>query len=205
MNSLRPLSPLLILLALLLTACGRSAPTHFYVLDSGQPPLAADSLPATSLSIAPVSVPDYLDRSGLVRRSEGRSRLQVSELDIWAEPLGQGSRRVLGEVLAARLLPRGVNVIFAGDQTGDFELTVALERLDGDTPGRVRLQARWQLRRGDSLLGRGLYAADEDAGNTTASLADAQSRLLQGLGDHLAGLLLPRLQTGRQGPAISGI
>ena len=136
---LRHTTVFLALLTLLLTACGRSAPTHFYLLDSGQPPLTADSLPAASLSIAPVSVPDYLDRNGLVRRSDGQTRLEVSELDIWAEPLGQGARRVLGEVLAARLLPRGIDVIAAGDRQGDMELAVALERLDGDTPGTARL------------------------------------------------------------------
>ena len=90
MNTLRHATVFLALLAVLLTACGRSAPTHFYLLDSGQPPLTADALPAISLGIAPVSVPDYLDRNGLVRRSDGQARLEVSELDIWAEPLGQG-------------------------------------------------------------------------------------------------------------------
>lgn len=164
MNTLRHATVFLALLAVLLTACGRSAPTHFYLLDSGQPPLTADALPAISLGIAPVSVPDYLDRNGLVRRSDGQARLEVSELDIWAEPLGQGARRVLGEVLAARLLPRGVDVIAAGDRQGEFELAVALERLDGDTPGTARLQARWQLSRGGEALDRGIYAAGEDAG-----------------------------------------
>ena len=77
---LRHTTIFLALLTLLLTACGRSAPTHLYLLDSGQPPLTADSLPAASLSIAPVSVPDYLDRNGLVRRSDGQTRLEVSEL-----------------------------------------------------------------------------------------------------------------------------
>ena len=194
---LRHTTIFLALLTLLLTACGRSAPTHFYLLDSGQPPLTADSLPAASLSIAPVSVPDYLDRNGLVRRSDGQTRLEVSELDIWAEPLGQGARRVLGEVLAARLLPRGIDVIAAGDQQGDMELAVALERLDGDTPGTARLQARWQLSRGGEALDRGIYAASEDAGMSSASLVAAQSRLLQGLGEHLAERLLPRLKGGR--------
>lgn len=197
MNTLRHATVFLALLAVLLTACGRSAPTHFYLLDSGQPPLTADALPAISLGIAPVSVPDYLDRNGLVRRSDGQARLEVSELDIWAEPLGQGARRVLGEVLAARLLPRGVDVIAAGDRQGEFELAVALERLDGDTPGTARLQARWQLSRGGEALDRGIYAAGEDAGMSSASLVAAQSRLLQGLGDHLAGRLLPHLTAGR--------
>ena len=151
MNTLRHATVFLALLAVLLTACGRSAPTHFYLLDSGQPPLTADALPAISLGIAPVSVPDYLDRNGLVRRSDGQARLEVSELDIWAEPLGQGARR----------------------------------------------QARWQLSRGGEALDRGIYAAGEDAGMSSASLVAAQSRLLQGLGDHLAGRLLPRLTAGR--------
>jgi len=46
MNTLRHATVFLALLAVLLTACGRSAPTHFYLLDSGQPPLTADALQA---------------------------------------------------------------------------------------------------------------------------------------------------------------
>lgn len=194
MNILRSTTVLLALLTLLLAACGRSAPTHFYLLDSGRPPLNAEHLPATSLSIAPVSVPDYLDRNSLVRRTDGQPRLRVSELDIWAEPLGDGARRVLAEVLAARLLPQGIDVIASGDTSGDCELVVTLERLDGDTPGTARLQARWQLRRSGDVLDRGLYAAHEDTGLDTASLVAAQSRLLQGLGEHLALRVLPRIK-----------
>ena len=77
------------------------------------------------------------------------------------------------------------------------DLAVALERLDGDTPGTARLQARWQLSRGGEALDRGIYAASEDAGMSSASLVAAQSRLLQGLGEHLADRLLPRLKAGR--------
>ena len=94
-------------------------------------------------------------------------------------------------------LPRGIDVIAAGDRQGDMELAVALERLDGDTPGTARLQARWQLSRGGEALDRGIYAASEDAGMSSASLVAAQSRLLQGLGEHLAERLLPRLKGGR--------
>ena len=83
------------------------------------------------------------------------------------------------------------------ERQGDMELAVALERLDGDTPGTARLQARWQLSRGGEALDRGIYAASEDAGMSSASLVAAQSRLLQGLGEHLAERLLPRLKGGR--------
>lgn len=107
MNTLRHATVFLALLAVLLTACGRSAPTHFYLLDSGQPPLTADALPAISLGIAPVSVPDYLDRNGLVRRSDGQARLEVSELDIWAEPLGQGAQHAPGRRRDRRRRPAG--------------------------------------------------------------------------------------------------
>ena len=201
---LRHTTVFLALLTLLLTACGRSAPTHFYLLDSGQPPLTADSLPAASLSIAPVSVPDYLDRNGLVRRSDGQTRLEVSELDIWAEPLGQGARRVLGEVLAARLLPRGIDVIAAGDRQGDMELAVALERLDGDTPGTARLQARWQLSRGGEALDRGIYAASEDAGMSSiwpTACCPASGSICGGRG--LPSPSLPYLKTLKSHPNIS--
>ncbi len=60
-------------LTVLLAACARSTPTNFYLLESRLTPVSTDSLPAKSLRVAPVSVPEYLDREGIVSRV-GESR-----------------------------------------------------------------------------------------------------------------------------------
>ena len=126
----------LCLLACLLTACGKSAPTYYYLLESGEKPFAAPSLPATSLRIAHVGIPGYLDRQGVVSRREGDPLLNVNNFDIWAEPLDQGIRRVLREVLSPSLLAGDIAVQTTDDAGWKAALLVDILRLDG-APGET--------------------------------------------------------------------
>lgn len=95
---------LLAALLTLLTACGRSTPTNYYLLESSLGPVQADGLPAKSLRVAQVSVPEYLDRSGIVSRVDGQTQLIVAQFHAWAEPVSNGVRRVIQEVLTPPLL-----------------------------------------------------------------------------------------------------
>ena len=96
---------LLAALLTLLTACGRSTPTNYYLLESSLGPVQADGLPAKSLRVAQVSVPEYLDRSGIVSRVDGQTQLIVAQFHAWAEPVSNGVRRVTQEVLTRRCWP----------------------------------------------------------------------------------------------------
>ena len=51
----------------LMAACSRSTPTNYYLLESRLTPVSAESLPGKSLRVAPVTVPEYLDRGGIAR------------------------------------------------------------------------------------------------------------------------------------------
>ncbi|MBQ3059587.1 MAG: membrane integrity-associated transporter subunit PqiC [Desulfovibrio sp.] len=197
------LSIFLLFLSALLLACGRSTPTTYYLLESSLTPVESIGLPSKSLRVAQISVPAYLDRSGIVSRVTGENRLIIAEFHAWAEPLGQGVRRVLQEALAPPLLLQGFNVLAGNDDdSGDFVLLVDIQRLDGTVKSMAVLEAHWTLQRENGkLLGRGIHVAREPLPGTDADqnqdyniLVGAQSRLLQGMAVALAQKLPPLMK-----------
>lgn len=199
------LSLLCCLCALPMTGCGQSAPTRYYVLDSGRQALSAASLPAAGLRIAHVGIPGYLDRQGVVSRHDGDPRLEVNNFDIWAEPLDQGIRRVLREVLSPDLLDKGIAVQNNDDTGWKMALAVEVLRLDGAPGETVSLEARWTLFDGnDRVLSRGSFADSADcpaaqAGSAaTGKLVATQSLLVQRLGQALTPEIVRAMQTLRR-------
>jgi uncharacterized lipoprotein YmbA len=185
--------PFAILLVFALAACVRSVPTNYYLLESSAKPVQADSLPAKTLRIARVGVPEYLNRDGIVNRVDGQTRLVVAQFNVWAEPLDQGVRRVVREELAPRLFDAGVNVQATGDDGGDAVLFLDVRRLDGTPGGKAYAELHWMLKnRRDAVLGQGSHADEEPVrGGEHADLVRAQSLLVGRFAARLAGLLPP--------------
>ena len=124
---------ILLIFTVLIAACSRSTPTNYYLLESRLAPVSAESLPGKSLRVAPVSVPEYLDRDGIVSRVGESTQLVVAQFHSWAEPLSHGVRRVTREVLTRPMLHAGINVLPAGDEsTADYILYLDVQRLDGN-------------------------------------------------------------------------
>lgn len=197
---MRRCAPLLALLSILMltAACGRSTPTRYYLLESALPPIKTDSLPKKSLRVATVTVPDYLDRTGIVSRVDGQTQLIVAEFHAWAEPLVRGVGRVSREVLTAPLLKHGVTVLAsAEDSNAEYVLLLDVQRLDGNFNAKAVLELRWTLKnRDDKILGRGIYAAEElVSGADYDILTAAESRLVRNMAAHLA-TRLPALMGG---------
>jgi uncharacterized lipoprotein YmbA len=144
----------------LLCACSSAPPTRYYVLAPlAQAPLAKPQA-AADRAIAPVALvvkdlrlPQYLDRSQIVTRSENH-RLQISEFELWGGNLREDMTRVLAENL--RQLLDGDRVIAAPytmSVTPDYRLEVEIQRFEREAGGRVRLSAHWWLTRGaDAVL-----------------------------------------------------
>ena len=85
-------------LVIVIVGCSGSPPSNHYVLSAkaATPPSAK----TPSLGIGPITVPEYLNRSGLVYSRQG-NKLQVSGTERWAEPLEDGITRVISMNLAA--------------------------------------------------------------------------------------------------------
>jgi uncharacterized lipoprotein YmbA len=90
-----------------LAACGvldpRPDPTRFYVLTSDAERAGGDTAAAAAaaspIGIGPITLPSYLERPELVRRSSDHE-VAPSRVERWAEPLDRATSRVLAADLA---------------------------------------------------------------------------------------------------------
>jgi len=141
----------LCLMAGTLTACGSapSDPGRFYVLSSPADIGAGKSPQKIELGVGPVTLPQHLDRSQIVTQAT-RNRLQLENLDQWAEPLKDGFARVLAQNLSALL---GSDAIFQYPLrrpfTVQYQIAIHVQRFDTDATGNSVLTARWDVIRGD--------------------------------------------------------
>ena len=177
-----------------LAGCARSTPTNYYLLESGMAPVTADDLPPTTLRVAMVEVPSYLNRNNIVSRVQGETRLILAEFHVWAEPVSNGVRRVVAETLTPPLLEAGVTVLPTGSANGgDYVLLLDVQRLDGNFNEKAVLESRWTLLdKRDAPLAEGIFAAEELVqGSDYNILVGAESRLVRRMGDYLAEKLPP--------------
>lgn len=177
---------------LVLCGCARSAPTNYYLLESDVDPLQADRMPKTTLRVAQVEVPAYLNRNNIVSRVKGQTALIIAEFHLWAEPVGAGVRRVVEETLLRPMLDAGVNVLPPGTASGgDFILLIDIQRLDGNFNEKAVLDARWTLLdRDERAIESGAYRAEELANGADYNiLVAAESKLVRDMGEKLASIL----------------
>ncbi len=175
----------LLILSLSLMACGRSATTTYYVLDSGvSTPIALDNNKALKkmekINLRQVDLPEYLDRATIVSREADGVRLHLAELDSWAESLEIGAKRVVAEVLTPLLLEKNILLQPLDDDSLDpAQILIQVQRFDGPFQGNVVLDARWTvLDRHDNVLVSGAFVDKAPAGLTYTSMVQAQSNLL---------------------------
>lgn len=166
----------------LMTACGSSAATDFYVLEA-----SADRGPMTTdlrIGVGPIELPAYLDRDGIVTRSDLTS-LEVAEFDRWAEPLDDAFGRVLSEDLS-RLF--GTEAVFVhpwgATRALQMRIPVRVVRFDSKANGDAVLVALWSIldeQQNELVAPRrsiiGVNAKGADFAATTAALSHAVSRL----------------------------
>lgn len=193
--------PLLLATCLFMAACGRSTPTSYYLLESSLGPMQVDNLPRKNLRVAQVETPTYLNRNNIVSRVKGQTKLILAEFHLWAEPVGNGVRRVVEEVLTAPLLQVGVNVLPTGSESGgDNVLLLDLQRLDGNFNEKAVLECRWTLvDRDEKPIAQGIFSAEEMVNGADYNvLVGTESKLVRDLGAYLAQKLPPLVGDGKQ-------
>jgi uncharacterized protein len=136
-------------LAVLLAGCAGSPSVRFYTLtpveQGGKGTYSPGTASPISVSIAPVEIPDYLERPQIVTR-QGRNQLKLAEFDHWAGSLSDNFSAVLVENIATLLGSDRVTVR-PGIQGGkpDFALALRILRLDFLPGDRVDLKAQWTI------------------------------------------------------------
>jgi len=131
---------------LVLTGCGTTPPTNFYVLS----PTAGGSTPRSAggdqkiVGVGPVEVAAYLDRSQMVIR-EDPNRLDLADFHQWAEPISDNIATVLAENLST-LLPQTHPIVRPwSDVPTDYQVVVKILRFDSDPSGKITLRSSWAI------------------------------------------------------------
>ena len=138
-----------------------------------------------------ISIPHYLERSQIVRSSEGY-RMDVLSNEWWGEPLDTMMNRVLVQEISQRL-PRTTVYSDNGAISTPPDATVAvnLQRLDLDRDGAVLLAAQIAVERKTSAA-KGVTFTVRPTDATTQALVAAMSTATGQLADAIAVLLAGR-------------
>lgn len=186
------LSPALALLALGLAACvslKRTPEARFFYLRSVAEPAAPADAAGGLVAVMPVRLPGHLQRPQLVTEV-APGELRVDEFLRWAEPLDEGTTRVLAENLA-RLLPEQRVVRFPWRSGARPRCRVVVEVYDFGLHGRAeaRLKGRWALLRPDregALASQTVELRREAGGADAGASVEAMSELLAELSRQVA-------------------
>ena len=175
-------------LAALPSACASPNPS-LYVLAVVPGPTRAGA-PHT-ISIRPVALAHYLERSQIVRSSDGY-RIETLPNDWWGEPLDAMLGRVLVEELSQRL-PDSTAYADNGaiSARADVAVEINLQRMDLDGQGAVKLAAQVATD-GKSASVRSLVFSVSPDGPGTQSLVAAMSIATGQLADAIATILAGR-------------
>lgn len=195
--------------ALALAACGHSPPTRYFSLDAVPPraPLettgAIGSPEGPRVQLGAVRVPASLDRPEVVAQ-DATHTLSVRDGDHWGAPLAQMMRRTLAQDLLARL-PAGTFVLPdapAPDGTRGIVVTVLALRantkasngsnMPNGSKGQLVLEGSWTLTSGQpakALLTENVVLSEPMSSADSGAIADAMSRVLGQLADHIAASL----------------
>jgi uncharacterized lipoprotein YmbA len=177
----------LLLLAALPAACSSPNPI-LYVMAPVPGPVRTGA--PRNIALRSVSLARYLERSQIVRSSEGY-RLDVLSNEWWGEPLDALIDRILVQELTQRLSGSTVYADTSAISTApDATVEVNIQRFDLDHTGAVLLLAQIAVG-GQVTRSRGVTVTVTPNGTATSALVAAMSNALGQLADAIAALLAP--------------
>ena len=185
------------LLAAFLTAagCAKGPPPDFYILNAITPESITGEERGVAVGVGPINLPAHLNRSQIVTRATDY-QLHLSESHQWAEPLKDSVSRVLVINLSNILQSNRVYVIPRRQKVSlDFQVSIDIERLDGQLGEQAVLGARWILYGSDTrvpLLNQMTIVKEMTEDGTYNALVAASSRALEVLSREIADAIEAR-------------
>jgi uncharacterized lipoprotein YmbA len=175
----------LLALAVLPVSCSSPNP-NLYVL-ANIPGAAQNGAPRV-IQMRAIAIPHYLERSQIVRSSEGY-RMDVLSNDWWGEPLDSMMGRILVEELSQRL----PGSMIYGDSgaistPSDAVVEINLQRFDLNRDGALLLTAQIAVN-AKHVSSRGVMFTVRPADGTTQALVAAMSAAVAQTADTIAGML----------------
>ena len=145
-----------------------------------------------SVAIAPIKLPDFLDRSQIVTRPSPNT-LKMSEFHRWGSSLSSNFVQVLGENLSTLL---GTDRIFYPRQAEvfpiDYRVRLNVKAFEGELGKEVVLDVDWVVidqRRKDIVIMQNTLIRELAEGADYESFVSAQSRALEALSRQIVNVM----------------
>ena len=201
LNQSRQISLLpLLAIILILTGCGTTPPSKFYMLESMPEDEAIQASSGRQsdvhIGIGPIKFADYLDRTQIVTRTDG-AEVKLSETHRWAEPLRDNFGRILAENLSKLLHTDEITLHPSRSWSEiDYQVLVNVWRFDASAQGKVSLVANWSLRgKGGSqrlTMKKSVFSADVESAASYADIVRALSETVGMLSHEIARAIQTR-------------
>jgi uncharacterized lipoprotein YmbA len=177
-----------------LPACGTSAPSRFYRLDSIATPSGAPSA-QTAVIVGPVSVPASVDRPEFVVQV-APNRVEVEEFDRWAAPLDDSIARAVAADLSVLLASPNVTSAPLADFNPAYSVTLNVQRFESLRGDAALVDAVWVVRSAAGKTRSGRTIARETVqGEGFDALAAAHSRAIAKLSSDIAATIRTEAST----------
>jgi uncharacterized lipoprotein YmbA len=177
----------------------RPDPSKYFLLapvtGSAPPSQIRSALsPGLTIGVGPIDFPDYLRRPDVVTRTSP-TQIDISNENVWGEPLDKNFERVLRENLSRLLNTQRIEKYPWSRKTEvDYQIEIDVQRFETSSDGQSQLVARWIIKDGRS--GKDLYASETravtavGAGDTVASaaLSNDLATLSQDIASRVASL-----------------
>jgi uncharacterized lipoprotein YmbA len=139
-----------------LAGCASPEP-RYYTLANGEATAPAAATTPIWIEVAPVRVPERLNRPQLVVADGSEGGLKLLDLSRWSSPLPDELRDALSQQLQARLGAVDTYQQGLSEVTPVYRVTTEVVRLDGDLGQRAAATIAWTVRKlpdGKVLSGR---------------------------------------------------
>ena len=180
-----------VFLVAILAGCGSPPKERFYALSVVDAANSSPAQAAFAVAVGPVTVPEMVDRPQMVLRVAA-NRMELSELNRWAEPLKRALPRAIAASIAretptARVYLSGTDAV----NPADYRVRIEVERFDSELGKGAVVEAAWSIGGGSStavVYGRSLVR--ESAGGAGYDeLVAAQSAAAAAIGREIAAAL----------------
>lgn len=173
-----------------LCACSfRSPQSQFYVMNNND--LNVVSEKSFSVAVAPVKVPDLLNRAQMVVYDKDSSEVQILEFHRWAEVLPDVLQTTLTNDLMIYLPKAYIERGNFADSTAQYSVNVEINRIEAYREDKVVLSAWWNIKdKNGKIIKRmqGSYTAPVE-GKNIADLVNAESNAVHQMSREIAEVL----------------
>lgn len=181
--------------SLVMVGCVSQPPTHYYDLTTlaaaKENKVSAD----VTLGIGPVTLPQILDRPGVVSHQQATA-VNVASYHIWAGELEPSFTRVLTESIATTLQHEKIWATPWDNRfRPEYQLRVFVDRFSGELNGPVQLSLSWTLLGdfGQQVITTQRYRAQAISGKGYQHYVDTLNQLLADFAAEVSLIMVEKL------------